>query len=324
MHDYTHFYRRELPINKRWPDSWDIVISAFNNSERVTRVFEMMNATEKHWIVHTEYGYAESELSIRNPFRSEAENEAEFILEFWENRIKLSDLSGKSLCIDATGFMRPHLMFLLQLLFTRGLKQLDILYSEPEYYKKKDFTLFSNLHVEDVRQVAGFEGIINSNTSRDVLIIGAGYETHLIAEVAEDKDQAKKLVLLGLPSLRADMYQQNSWRTRQAADALGESGDEKYFAPASDPFATATVLSEIVSRERANAPITNLYLSPLATKAQAIGFALFYLTECEKTNASIIFPFSQTYERETSVGLSRVWLHTLEFQRESVAPQDVH
>ena len=74
-----------------------------------------------------------------------------------------------------------------------------------------------------------------------------------------------------------------------------------------------TVLSELVSREHTEAPITNLYLSPLATKAQAIGFVLFYLTECENKSTSIIFPFSQTYERETSVGLSRVWLHTLEF-----------
>lgn len=313
MRDYTHFYRRELPANEKWPDNWDIVISAFNSSERVKRVYEMANAVEKHWIVHTEYRYAEEDLGILNPFRSEAVNEAEFILEFWEDRIKSVDLGGVNLCIDATGFMRPHLMFLLQLLATRGLKRLDVLYSEPEYYKKKDLTLFSNEHVEEVRQVAGYEGIINSDTSRDVLIIGAGYETHLIAEVAEDKDQAKKLVLLGFPSLRADMYQQNAWRTHQAVDALGESADEKYFAPASDPFATATVLSELVSRERTKAPITNLYLSPLATKAQAIGFALFYLTECIKTSTSVIFPFSETYEQETSVGLSRVWLHTLEF-----------
>ena len=312
MYDYTHFYRRELPTNEAWSDNWDIVISAFNNSDRVKRVFELANAPQKHWIVHTEYGYTESELEIPNPFRSEAINEAEFIREFWYDCLKMCELDRIKLCIDATGFMRPHLMFLLKFLFSRGLKRLDIIYSEPKFYIKKDLTKFSNEYVQEVRQVAGFEGVANSDTSRDVLIIGAGYETHLIEEVAEDKDHAKKFVLLGLPSLHADMYQQNAWRTRQADDALGESAKKKIFTPASNPFATATVLSELVYRQNIEDPITNLYLSPLSTKAQAIGFFLFYLTECKSHSTSIIFPFSQTYERETSVGLSRVWLHTLE------------
>jgi hypothetical protein len=146
-----------------------------------------------------------------------------------------------------------------------------------------------------------------------LLIIGAGYETHLIAEVAEDKDRAKKLVLLGLPSLSADMYQQNAWRTRLAADAIGESTGGKYFAPANDPFVTATVLSEIIFRQRRIEPVTNLYLSPLATKAQALGFVLYYMGECEGQNSSIIFPFSSQYSPETAEGISRIWRYRLEF-----------
>src|SRR5580658_4376694 len=42
------------------------------------------------------------------------------------------------------------------------------------------------------------------------------------------------------------------------------------------------------------------YLSPLATKPQVLGFALYYLTECRNTAASLIFPFCQAYDQETS------------------------
>lgn len=73
--------------------------------------------------------------------------------------------------------------------------------SEPSFYVERENTGFSLGSVGTVRQVAGFEGLVNSDTSRDLLIVGAGFEYELIAEVAEDKDDAKKLVLFGLPSL---------------------------------------------------------------------------------------------------------------------------
>ena len=246
-------------------------------------------------------------------FVSDSRHEAEFIREFWEQHPLRGDLAAGSICIDATGFLRPHLMFFIRLLFSEGVRRIDVLYSEPQYYAGAHRARFSDGYVDEVRQVAGFEGIATSSDGRDILVIGAGYEADLVAEVAEDKDDAKKVVLLGLPSLRADMYQQGALQTRRARDALGESGDERHFAPSADAFATATVLSEIISVERARGPVGHVYLSPLATKAQAMGFALFYLGECANTSTSIIFPFGRSYERETSKGLSRIWCHTIEF-----------
>jgi hypothetical protein len=154
---------------------------------------------------------------------------------------------------------------------------------------------------------------MNNDTSNDLLIIGAGYESDLIADVADEKDKAKKIVLLGLPSLRADMYQQNAWRAQQASDSIGESTAGKIFAPANDPFVTASVLSELVAKREMSEPITNLYLSPIATKAQTLGFVLFFLGERQQTSTSLIFPFSQTYSQDSATGLARVWRYTLEF-----------
>ena len=288
MRDYTYLYAETLPRNGGWDRNWDVFLSAYNESERVRRVYEMATAAEKHWIVHSEYGYNRAALDLGSAFYGESQGEAEFVLRLWERCIDGADCSRMSVCIDATGFMRPHLMFLLRLLCDRGAGVVDVLYSEPEYYKRKERTVFSEEYVEEVRQVAGFEGVTGDGRGRDVLVIGAGYESHLMTEVAEVKDDARKVVLLGFPSLRADMYQQNVMQTQRARDALGEGAEEKYFAPAGDPFATATVLSEIVARERAGKDVGHVYLAPLATKAQAVGFAMYYLTECVNTNTSII------------------------------------
>ncbi len=130
------------------------------------------------------------------------------------------------------------------------------------------------------------------------------------------KDKADKVQIFGLPSLRADMYQENVLRAFKAADAVGTNKTfdiDRFFAPANDPFITAATLSEIVRLRQRYGSISNLYLSPLATKPQALGFALFYLAECVGRNASIIFPISTRYERETSVGLSRVWQYTIQY-----------
>ena len=315
MKDYTYLYAETLSLGGEWGRSWDVFVSAYNESDRVRRVYGMVRAKEKHWVVHGEYGYEKGGVDLANAFWNASRDEAEFVLGFLEERVRGVDWSKTSICVDATGFMRPHLMFLLRLLFERGADVVDILYSEPEYYKRQERTVFSEKYVEEVRQVAGFEGTTGGEKGRDILVIGAGYESHLMTEVAEVKDDARKIVLLGLPSLRADMYQQSVLQTQRARDALGEGAEEKYFAPIGDPFGTATVVSEIVARERAGgAQIGHIYLAPLATKAQAVGFALFYLAECRETNTSIIFPFSEFYERETSVGLSRVRLYRIEFK----------
>lgn len=313
MKDYTYLYKEELPVGEVWPERWDIFISSYNESERVRRVYDKINAATKHWIIHAEYGYEATKLPVGEIFQNEADQEGDFINSYYDTKLQGIDVPKSRICIDITGFMRPHMMFLIKLLVAKGLQTFDVIYSEPSYYVERENTGFSLGSVGSVRQVAGFEGLVNNDTTRDLLIVGAGFEYELIAEVAEDKDDAKKLVLFGLPSLSADMYQQNVLRTHLAADSLGEIRSNRFFAPANDPFATATVLSEIISRYERGGPVTNLYLSPLSTKAQALGFALYHMGECSDKNASIIFPFSAKYSGNTSDKLARVWKYHLEF-----------
>jgi hypothetical protein len=309
--DYTHLYKERLPIDEPWPIEWELFLSAYNPSERVRRVYSNVKSTEKRWILHREY-----DLSGRTPagdvVASAHENEADFVRDCMAQILRGRSLRSFRLCVDITGFMRPHLMFLLKFLFASDLRRFDVLYSEPTQYIGLDKAQFSDRSVSSVRQVSGFEGVVNNDTSGDMLVIGVGYESHLIAEVAEDKGRAERVLVLGLPSLSADMYQQSALRAFDAADALGEAAVERCFAPANDPFVTATVLSATIKALRARRRITNLYLSPLATKAQALGFALYHLTECRGEPVSIIFPFSPRYSIDSASGISRIWRFVVE------------
>lgn len=85
-----------------------------------------------------------------------------------------------------------------------------------------------------------------------------------------------------------------------------------YFSPANDPFVVATELSRIFRKEKDERGVINTYLCPLATKPQALGFTLFYLTECQNEPVSMIYPFCYSHAKETSVGISRISKYTLE------------
>ncbi|NBZ89247.1 hypothetical protein [Stagnihabitans tardus] len=311
MIDYAYLYKDCITLTDLSATRFDVFLSAYNTASRINDVFNAANSETKIFVIHREYGIGEDDRPVGH-FFSDAEHEDEFIFQLFEKRLPGVDFSKARICLDITGFLRPHLMFLLRFLSFRGCQSLTAIYAEPRQYSKLDDTRFGTGQVHTVREVRGYEGLSANSGAKDLLIVGSGFEDRLVAEVAEDKDRARRVVLLGLPSLKADMYQQGLLRTRRARDALGENVRE-IFAPASDPFATASLLSEIVERERVGQGIGRLYLSPISTKPSALGFALFYLRECEGTATSIIFPFSSQYTTDASEGIGRIWKYEVEF-----------
>lgn len=317
MIDYTIMYKSEFggDSSALAETEWDVFISSYTLAERIGVVFETARAANKHWLVFPEYGFTADEYPS-SAYVCESRDEAEAITGFWDDRI--GDLGDSNLGIDITGFVRPYLIFLVRWLAEKGVTRFDAVYSEPIAYKKREETRFSDGTVLDVRQVAGFEGVHSKDESNDYLVMGAGYDHQLIAQVSENKKSAKKMQLFGMPSLRADMYQENVLRAYLAMDAVGRhttDEDCSFFAPANDPFVTASILREIVDSVHKQSPITNLYLSPLSTKAQTLGFALYFITERLNTPTSLIFPFCASYDKETSTGISRIWRYTVELPR---------
>lgn len=313
--DYSLLRRREFPPTKLSElPTWDVFLSAYNNSERVRTVFGAARAGSREWLIHPEYNFANAELPTDGKLRTMSERDE---AEFWHEYFSEPGADwppGTRVCVDSTGFMRPHLILLLRLLRARGFSRLDVLYSDPKAYESGDKTPFTKGAITEVRQVRGFEGTHGPDAGEDdLLLIGAGYDDELIRRVAENKRAARKIEMFGLPSLQPHMYEENRLRAAKAEEAVGPLPSRSLlFSPANDPFATAQEIHDKVREERSSRGIANLYLSPLATKPQALGFGLYYLCECVGEAASMIVPYAEYYSRETSIGLSRIWLYELE------------
>jgi hypothetical protein len=321
MIDYTIFFKERIPQGalQAQETDWDVVIGAIDGSDRSRLSFEAARAKEKVLIAFPEYGFLPAEIpdgAVATAAEADAIETAAAVLD------PLGDLSGRRLCLDISGFIPHHVLAFLRVLLERGLAAFDVIYTEPLRYRSSEETRFSDEIVLSVKQLAGYEGTHLPDTSHDLLILMVGYDHALVAEVASAKEESKKVQVFGLPSLRPDMYQEGILRARRAAEAVGGAASDPRtfrFAPASDPFVTAAVLQTIVGEHKTRHPNANVYLSPLSTKAQALGVGIFYLTECRETATSIIYPICQRYERVTSEGVSGHWLYTVELRQQSAA-----
>ncbi|MEZ5140670.1 MAG: hypothetical protein R2711_18410 [Acidimicrobiales bacterium] len=142
------------PGKLRGAGTWDVVISAFNQSQRVREPFDELVSTEKHWIVHPEYDFGEADLPTNGYLhRSTARDEAEFWYEYFTEVAADGWNTGARICIDITGFMRPHLMLALRLFRDRGFDRIWMIYSDPMSYAKGAKTHFTKGAVTEVRQV---------------------------------------------------------------------------------------------------------------------------------------------------------------------------
>lgn len=313
--DFSLMRRSESSLDDLGGARWDLFISAYNSSERVRTVFDRAAADEKHWLVHREYGFLDSDLPTNAPvFAPEADGEAGFWLEYFAASGLPENCSGLRICVDSTGFMRPHLLVMLKLLWLRGVALLSVLYSDPLSYESGETTVLSKGPVTVVRQVQGFEGAHVADAGEsDLLVIGTGYDEALIRRVAEDRMAARKLQMFGLPSLQPHMYQENQLQVYKASESLGKLPERSgLYAPANNPFITAAVLNDAVVSEIASRGVSNLYLSPLGTKPQVLGFGLYYMALLQGEPASIVFPFAEQYTQESSLGLARVWRYEVE------------
>lgn len=322
--EYEYLYKKKYEIrdrfisNKHSLENYELLISAYNKSERVNFILDTIQANQKHLFILQEYGFADEDLSELDESLtilnfSSLSDEAEILNDYFKKQI-LPKKDSKIL-IDITGFLRPHIVYLLRLCKLYNIDKIDFLYSEPQNYKKKEETQFS-MNFDSVRDIKGCSGSHSFDTSNDYLIIGAGFDYDLILKVTKEKKQSKKVQILGFPSLQADMFQQNVLKAYKAEEEiklkLELDSQHVILAPANDPFVTASLLSKTIKKINLQKPITNLYLSPLSTKAQTLGIALYYVNECLDTPTSIIFPFCTGYEKETSEGISRFWIYSIE------------
>lgn len=313
--DYSFYYREDLTAEAEI-HGFDLFLSAYNSSERLTTVFDSVRSENKFWLIFPEYEFLPEELPDNGVIiQIEGENEAVQGLQIYK-ALNLESFRSSKICIDATGFMRPQLIFLLNYLKVMGFKKIDFLYSEPATYSDKEKTKFSFGAVTETRVVIGYGGTSEPNDGEELLIIASGYDSTLIQKTAQFLESADIVHLLGFPSLKADMYQENILRTLKAPDSLtADTIFKPIYAPAADPFETASTLKKYIDENDCLTKYKKIYIAPLSTKAQALGIALLYINEFQSLNSkiSIVYPFTDRYSKETSKGISKLWKYTVEF-----------
>jgi hypothetical protein len=315
--DFTYFYKQKyLNVDAIRSLNYDILISTFNRTERVRDIFEITNAQEKYVLVLPEYNgdiFIPSNRTIQIPVLYSDYSQLTKFLE----TLKLDE--NTKLCIDITGFIIPHMLFAIRYLQKRKkIKQINIIYTEPQKYTNEENTDFSDFF-HDVAQVLGFGGSPNPIVDNDLLIIASGYDDSRITDIASKKKHVKnKIQLFGFPPVQADMFQENMLRAYKAESAVGNEGfknlDLNLYAPASDPFVVAQTIKRYIDKEQRNKPFSNIYLAPVSTKPHALGMALYCLWENSEEDKpiSIIYPVCDKYFGDTAIGISKVWKYSIE------------
>lgn len=290
---------------------WDLFISAYNDSERVRAVFDLVPARRRSWWIIPEYGYTTKDIAHLGDAALLARGTEAEVVGAGLKASGFDPAVHKRLCVDITGMMRPQILYMMAYMKLIGVSELDFIYTEPEQYSRRAETRFSVGEDVEVRSVVGYIGAHESETSGDVLVLGIGYDHHLISHVLQAKEGARIVQLHSFPSLSADMYHESILRLDRVRSERPRVGDEVYYSSANDPFVVASSLRSALASVRNHKPITNVYLSPVATKAQAVGFGLFYLRDLAGTAASIIYPNSAGYDKATSTGVGRSWVYPI-------------
>lgn len=290
-------------------DFYDRFISAFTLADRVQALASAIQSRQKHLLAFAEYRFLKSELT-RDSIEMPEGNESTVI----DNYLAAYPLEpGTRIAVDITGFLRPQLLFLLKRLYEYGLSTVDFFYTEPQAYNAGSRTVFSYGRIDNVRQVAGFAGSHTSTLSAEMLIVGCGYDTRLIRAVAHDKLRARKVRVFPFPALQPHMYQENRLQVHSCQEDF-DPYEDQVFAPAYDPFATAMALERFIGTYTGE--ISDLFFCPLATKAQVVGFGLFYLDHIASfPAASIVFPVASEYSKGTGQGLAEVWRYRFKYGR---------
>lgn len=307
MMNYSYYFIEEIKDVSSL--QYDVFISVFDGCERTKDAFNKVKASNKHWLVIPQYNQSDDEKPATFLYSSST-NESDYILEVLKS-IEID--TDNKLCIDSTGFIIPHLLFLIQHLKRKGINSFDILYSEPQQYEDAESTEFTK-RVNHTRPIDGYSTVARDVDGEDTLIIFVGFNDEMVTNVAREKSLAKhKYLFTGFPSLQADMYQQNLIQLNKSIETIGQKHVHYCKAPAYDPFVAAQKMQDIIDKRlKKSNPVNFVHIAPLSTKPMAIAAALVYFNNPDAP-IDIIFPPAEEYNSHYSLGIKRTWRYTIEF-----------
>ncbi len=306
--------------------NWDILITCGSFEERCTRfpyLLSLSNASIDQTIV---FNYLEedknnkkrnninainsnlSKISRKNlVFNSgsvskPSEGIKEFLKFLKQNSI---ELNNKKIVVDICTFTKPYLFVLFKVLKEIfQLKRVDIVYTEPRYYKNKDERsdeIVMTEGLDRIQSIPGFRG--SPLEAQNVLIVILGFEGKRSLEVFEEIEPNITFAINGFPSYKAGWNQISLNENIKFLDSSG-AHEHLFFAPANNPFETRNLIDSIIN-EISETKNKNIIIAPLGSKMQAFGVLLFALNF---KNISVVYPFPSSYKTDRSDGADKTWI----------------
>ena len=110
--DFTYFYKQKYSnVEEIENCNYDILISTFNETDRVVKICEAIKAKEKYWIILPDYEdnlFSQNGIKVSVPYAGY--NELSLFIDSLPFNI------DTKLCIDITGFLIPHMLFIIRYL----------------------------------------------------------------------------------------------------------------------------------------------------------------------------------------------------------------
>lgn len=208
------------------------------------------------------------------------------------------DLGIKNIAVDITVFTKPYFFLLFKILEEKfRVKQCDVIYTEPEKYRKKDSRenkIILTEGLDRIESIPGFYG--SSSKNHEALIVVLGFEGERSQQIFDTVNPCQTYAVNGFPSFK------HGWdkiSLEENLHFLQESGASTHLfsAPAIDPFETRKVVFNIVKEIRQRDHEMNCVIAPLGTKMQALGVLLYALQD---KSIKVVYPFPSIYKTDYS------------------------
>jgi hypothetical protein len=221
--------------------------------------------------------------------------------------------------MDITCTPIPHFFIILKYL-SQKVSNACLYYTEPRNYVMTDDinkSYSSTLGSINTDEIYGFSGISAKGSSSDrVLLCFLGFDNDLLPTVIQDSSPSKIITINGFPSFFPkfkDISLINNEKILSSSDYANlrdscSRNKNLVYIEASNPFDVINTLEEIKSIYYSSC----IDIVPLSSKPMALGVCLFALFN---EDIRVIYPFPETYVRNTTNRCNNCWEYRVDFKK---------
>ncbi len=207
--------------------------------------------------------------------------------------------------IDITSINIPNIFRLIYVFKEiHQINSLDVVYSEPKYYKYFNGFYFDFEREVVERNYCTLPEYFTSAISRDVILICfLGFERLISKYIHERNEHSDVLAINGFPAYYPKIKDISIEHNYELISAIGT--DRIHYSQANDPFSTFNTLLSI----KKDHDDCLLDICILGSKPMALGACIFALSYPD--NVKVSYPFAKDYQAHSSIDVADIWWYRI-------------